>query len=73
MQSKYGIASAILKQEKEYKMDTKCYTYEVKMVIQVLADNEAAASAQLDEKGGYVSDRKVKLIKTTDLSKSIKE
>lgn len=46
---------------------TKCYTYEVTMLVQVLADDETTASAQLDEKGGYVSDRKVKLVKTTEL------
>ena len=37
------------------------------MLIQVLADDETTASAQLDEKGGYVSDRKVKLVKATEL------
>ncbi len=37
------------------------------MLIQVLSDDETTASAQLDEKGGYVSDRKVKLVKTTEL------
>jgi hypothetical protein len=42
------------------------------MVVQVLADNETTAKTTLDDKGGYVSDRKVKLIKTTDLSNSIK-
>lgn len=76
MKNKIGIASAILTQEKEYNMKTKCYTYEVKMVVQVLADDEISATAQLDEKGGYVSDRQVKLIKTTDLNtkpKLIKE
>lgn len=76
MQNKFGIAEAILTDREEHKVDTKCYTYEVKMIIQVLADDETTASAQLDEKGGYVSDRKVKLIKSTDLSpktKSIKE
>jgi len=76
MKNKIGIASAILTNEKEYKVNTKCYTYEVKMIVQILADDEATASLQLDEKGGYVSDRQVKLIKSTDLSpktKSIKE
>lgn len=49
-------------------MKTKCYTFEVNMVIQVLADNEEVAKITLDDKGGYVSDRQVKLIKTTELS-----
>jgi hypothetical protein len=42
------------------------------MVVQILSDNESTAKTTLDDKGGYVSDRKVKLIKTTDLSDTIK-
>jgi hypothetical protein len=53
-------------------MKTKCYTFEVTMVIQILADDESTAKTTLDDKGGYVSDRKVKLIKTTNLSDSPK-
>jgi len=49
-------------------MKTKCYTYEVTMVIQILADDEKTAKANLDDRGGYISDRQVKLIKTTELS-----
>ena len=37
------------------------------MLVQILADDESTAAQQLDEKGGFVSDRQVKLIKTTDL------
>jgi hypothetical protein len=46
------------------------------MIIQVLAEDEATATQQLDEKGGFVSDRQVKIIKTTDLGtkgKTLKE
>lgn len=74
MQNKYS-NYAIFPKER-YNVNTKCYTYEVKMIIQVLADDEATATQQLDEKGGYVSDRQVKLIKSTDLTpkpKPIKE
>ena len=53
-------------------LKTKCFTYEVTMVVQILSDNESTAKTTLDDKGGYVSDRKVKLIKTTDLSDTIK-
>ncbi len=53
-------------------MKTKCYTFEVTMVIQILADDESTAKTTLDDKGGYVSDRKVKLIKTTNLTDSPK-
>lgn len=40
---------------------TRCYTYEVKMIIQVLSDTEENARKQLDDKGGYVSKRAVAL------------
>jgi hypothetical protein len=53
-------------------MKTKCYTFEVTMLVQILADDETTATTSLDDKGGYVSDRKVKLIKTTILTDSPK-
>jgi hypothetical protein len=53
-------------------MKTKCFTYEVVMTIQILSDSEEDAKITLDDKGGYISNRKVKLIKTTDLSDTIK-
>ena len=65
MQSKYSNYAVFLNKGNNVK--TKCYTYEVKMLVQVLADDESTAAQQLDEKGGFVSDRQVKLIKTTDL------
>lgn len=65
MQNKYSNYAIFLNKGNNVK--TKCYTYEVTMLIQVLADDETTASAQLDEKGGYVSDRKVKLVKATEL------
>jgi hypothetical protein len=46
---------------------TRCYTYEVKMIIQVLADSEENAKNQLDDKGGYVSSRKVTLLDSIPL------
>jgi hypothetical protein len=49
------------------KEQTRCFTYEVKMVIQILADSEDAAKKQLDDKGGYVSSRVVKLIDSVPL------
>lgn len=40
---------------------TSCYSYEVVMVIQVVAANKAEADEKLDREGGYVSYRTVKL------------
>lgn len=56
---------AKLPEKKDKKMDddiTKCFTYNVDMVIQVFAQNEIDARAKLDKEGGYVSKRDVKLI-----------
>jgi len=39
--------------------DTTCYTYKVEMILQVLAADETTARLQLDEKGGYITSRKV--------------
>lgn len=41
---------------------TRCFTYKVEMIVQVLADDEKAAREQLDSKGGYVSARQVNLM-----------
>lgn len=46
---------------------TRCFTYEVKMIIQILAENEDVARKQLDDKGGYVSSRNVTLIDSVPL------
>lgn len=49
------------------KEQTRCFTYEVKMIVQILADSEDAAKKQLDDKGGYVSSRKVTLLDSVPL------
>lgn len=51
---------------------TKAFTYEVKMTVQILAEDKDTADKQLDEKGGYVSGREVKLLAATDLMPLIK-
>lgn len=40
---------------------THAYTYEVMMVIQILAEDEKEARNRLDNQGGYVTSRKVNL------------
>jgi hypothetical protein len=47
---------------------TSCYTYEVKLVVQVLAKDSVFASKKLESDGGYVTSRKVTLLKTIPLS-----
>ncbi len=47
---------------------TKCYTYEVTMIIQVICDDdEKAAQVKLDKEGGYVTRRSVKLMDAVSL------
>ena len=53
-------------------MTTKCFTYEVTMIVQILAEDETSANQALDEKGGYVSSRKTKLVKATNIDEKVK-
>lgn len=46
---------------------TQLFSYEVVMLVHIVADNEAAAKTQLDEKGGIVTKREVKLLNTAVL------
>ena len=49
--------------------NTTCYTYKVEMIIQILAADEATAKAQLDEKGGYITSRKVTFMDSVQVYK----
>ena len=49
------------------KDSTKCYTYAVTMVIQVLAENERSAKEKLDKEGGYVTSRVTNLVDAVSL------
>jgi hypothetical protein len=46
---------------------TTCYTYEVTMLIQILAKDEIEAKERLDREGGYISRRDVVLKHSTTL------
>jgi hypothetical protein len=48
-----------------------CYTYEVNMVIQVLAPNKEIADAKLEREGGYISKRDVNFVISTVLFEDI--
>ena len=45
---------------KDMYKDTSCYTYEVTMLVQILAPSKEIADAKLDKDGGYVSKRDVR-------------
>ena len=46
---------------------TQCFSYEVVMLVHIIADDEKTAQVQLDEKGGIVTKRDVKLVNTATL------
>ena len=52
---------------------TQCFTYEVTMLVHIIADDEATSKSQLDEKGGIVTKREVKLLNTAVLYGEDKE
>ena len=52
---------------------TQCFSYEVVMLVHIIADNETTAKSQLDEKGGIVTKREVKLVNSTTLYGEDKE
>lgn len=46
---------------------TQCFSFEVTMLVHIIADDEATAKSQLDEKGGIMTKRDVKLLNTVTL------
>jgi hypothetical protein len=52
---------------------TQCFSYEVSMLVHIIADDEKTAKSQLDEKGGIVTKRDVKLVNTQILYGEEKE
>jgi hypothetical protein len=52
---------------------TQCFSYQVVMLVHIIADDESTAKSQLDEKGGIVTKRDVKLVNTTILYGEEKE
>lgn len=46
---------------------TQLFSYEVIMMVHIVADDQESAKAQLDEKGGIVTKRDVKLLNTATL------
>jgi hypothetical protein len=52
---------------------TKCFSYQVNMMVHVIADDEASARTQLDDKGGIVTKRDVELVNSQTLYGEEKE
>ena len=58
---------------KDKDKSTQLFSYEVIMMVHIIADDEASAKSQLDEKGGIVTKRDVKLVNSTTLYGEDKE
>ena len=58
---------------KDKDKSTQLFSYEVTMMVHIIADDEATAKSQLDEKGGIVTKRDVKLLNTATLYGEEKE
>ena len=52
---------------------TQCFSYEVIMLVHIIADDETTARTQLDDKGGIVTKRDVKLVNSQTLYGEEKE
>ena len=52
---------------------TQLFSFEVTMLIHIVADNEIKAKTELDEKGGIVTKREVKLLNAATLYGEDKE
>jgi hypothetical protein len=52
---------------------TQLFSFEVVMMVHIVADTEAEAKGQLDEKGGIVTKRDVKLLNAAILYGEEKE
>lgn len=52
---------------------SQCFSYEVVMLIHIIAEDETVARTQLDDKGGIVTKREVQLVNTTTLYGEEKE
>ena len=52
---------------------TQCFSYEVVLLVHIIAEDEATATKELDDKGGIVTKREVKLVNTQTLYGEEKE
>ena len=59
--------------KKEEEKTAQLFSYEVVMMVHIVANDETEARAQLDEKGGIVTKREVKLLNTAILYGEDKE
>jgi len=46
---------------------SKAFTFSVNMIIEIIAQNPDEARAKLDDRGGYITERNVEILATTEL------
>jgi hypothetical protein len=56
------------KKDTKTNLDTKVYSIEVKLTVQILAENEKDALERLDANGGYVTKREVEVTNSIPLN-----
>ena len=52
---------------------SKVFTYQVNMIIQILAEDEDMAKGKLDKEGGYITKRDLELLNVAILHNETKE
>ena len=52
---------------------SKIFTYQVNMIIQILAEDEDMAKGKLDKEGGYITKRDLELLNVAVLHNERKE
>ena len=52
---------------------SKVFTYQVNMIIQILAEDEDMAKGKLDKEGGYITKRDLELLNVAVLHNETKE
>lgn len=58
---------------KKIKEVTQCFTYEVRMIVHVIADSEESAKTKLDTEGGVMTNRETALITSVPLKNELEK
>lgn len=58
---------------KKIKEVTQCFTYEVRMIVHVIADSEESAKTKLDTEGGVMTNRETSLITSVPLKNELEK
>ena len=59
--------------KKEKDATTKCFTFGISMIVQIIADSEEEAKTKLDKEGGIVTKRDVTLLDSVELHNKLEK